>query len=86
MVYSTDKAVVQRGIINRYTHIGSAVTKGCTFFLFQYLCIIKLTKMFKYLKKSQLALPTNSCNSLRNPNPVEFPCEIDVHQSQCIDN
>lgn len=48
MVYSTNKATVQRGIINRYTHIGSAVTKGCTFLLFQYLCIIKLTKIFKY--------------------------------------
>lgn len=46
MVYSTNKATVQRGIINRYTHIGSAVTKGCMFLLFQYLCIIKLTKIF----------------------------------------
>lgn len=85
MAYSTNKATVHRGIINLYTHIGSAVTKGCLTLLFQYLCIIKLTKIFKYKKKSQLALPTNSCSNLRNPNPVEFPCEVDAHQSHCID-
>lgn len=46
----------------------------------------KTKKKRKQKKTSQLALPTNSCRSLRNPNPVEFPCEIDAHQSQCIDN
>lgn len=49
----------------------------------------KNIQIFKKKKKSQLALPTNSCSSsssLRNPNPVEFPCETDAHQSQYIDN
>lgn len=41
----------------------------------------KNIQILKKKEKSQLALPTNSCSSLRNPNPVEFPCEIDAHQS-----
>lgn len=34
-------------------HVGSAVRKGCMFLLFQYLRIIKLTKIIKYLKKKK---------------------------------
>lgn len=38
---------------------------------------VKKNKILK--KKSQLALPTNSCSSLRNPNPVEFPLVVREH-------
>lgn len=48
MAYSANKATVHRGLVNLYTHTGSAVTKGNMFLLFQYLCIIKLTKILKY--------------------------------------
>lgn len=74
-------------MINRYTHIGSAV-KGMYVPFIPVPLYNKVNKNIQILKKkkSQLALPTNSCSSLRNPNPVEFPCEIDAHQSQCIDN
>lgn len=79
-----------RGIINCYTHIGSAVTKGCMVPFFPVPLYNKVNKNIQILKKkkSQLALPTNSCSSssLRNPNPVEFPYETDAHQSQYIDN
>lgn len=36
-------------------HVGSAVRKGCMFLLFQYLRIIKLTKIIKYFKKKKKA-------------------------------
>lgn len=72
------KATAHTGRMDLNTRVGSAVTKRCTFLLFQYLRIIKLTKNNKISKKkkSQLALPTNSCSSLRNPNPVEFPLVV----------
>lgn len=95
MVYSTNKATVQRGIINRYPRAGSAgkgmhvpsipvplynkVNKNIQIFK-------KKERKEKQKKNSQLALPTNSCSSVRNPNPVEFLCEIDAHQSRCVDN
>lgn len=99
MVYSTNKATVQRGIINRYPHIGSA-GKGMHVPFIPVPLYNKVNKNIQILKKkkkgkkkkakkkkkSQLALPTNSCSSLRNPNPVEFLCEIDAHQSRCVDN
>lgn len=91
MVYSTNKATVQRGIINRYPHVGSAGKAMHVPFIPVplYNKINKnsqILKKKKSKKKSQLALPTNFCSSLRNPNPVEFPCEIDAHQSRCADN
>lgn len=75
------KATAHTGRMDLKMHVGSAVRKGCPFLLFQYLRIIKLTKIIKYLKKkkSQLALPTNSYSSLRNPNPVEFPLVVNKH-------
>lgn len=96
MVYSKNKATVQRGIINCYPHLGSA-GKGMHVPFIPVPLYNKVNKNIQILKKkrergkkgkkkSQLALPTNSCSSLRNPNPVEFPCEINAHQSRCVDN
>lgn len=73
------KATAHTGGMDLKTRVGSAVSKGCTFLLFQYLHIIKLTKIILKKEKSQLALPTNSCSSLRNPNPVEFPLVVNKH-------
>lgn len=70
------KATAHTGGMDLNTRVGSAVRKGCTFLLFQYLHIIKLPKIILKKEKSQLALPTNSCSSLWNPNPVEFPLVV----------
>lgn len=51
------------GRMDLNTHIGSAVRKGCTFLLFQYLRIIKLTKII--LKKQinkQTKTPAGTAN------------------------
>lgn len=45
------KATAHTGRMELNMHVGSAGRKGYTFLLFQYLCIIKLTKIIIYKKK-----------------------------------
>lgn len=49
------KATAHTGRMELNMHVGSAGRKGYTFLLFQYLCIIKLTKIIIIYKKNNKA-------------------------------